>query len=239
MGSTSGPKLQQTTLPGSSTKPVATQGPVIAKQELPTAATAKAIQSLKLPVQKIQVVTLQKSQQSAALPKGQQQIIHLLKPQQQQQVTSQEVVSEPAKLNTVRTTSVSSTSSMSPPSSSSSISVTVKKHASSTIKEANKKQKQSKLNMTAVKKPVKEENKVELKRSDSQTSTSKREEGPEPIRENVRKTLQESLMSRIKECGDIYVKEQEVYNFCNLTVLCTYHIRIYILMYISYKMLRL
>ncbi|XP_069678239.1 death-inducer obliterator 1 isoform X2 [Periplaneta americana] len=58
--------------------------------------------------------------------------------------------------------------------------------------------------------------KVEVKRSSSTSSTEtpKKEEekpaGPEPIRINVRKTLQELLQTRIQECSDLTVAEEEV-----------------------------
>jgi len=61
--------------------------------------------------------------------------------------------------------------------------------------------------------------KVEVKRSSSSSSSTtteapKKEEekppGPEPIRINVRKTLQELLQSRIQECADLTVGEEEV-----------------------------
>jgi hypothetical protein len=58
--------------------------------------------------------------------------------------------------------------------------------------------------------------KVEVKRTSSSSSTEapKKEEekppGPEPIRINVRKTLQELLQSRIQECTDLTVAEEDV-----------------------------
>lgn len=58
--------------------------------------------------------------------------------------------------------------------------------------------------------------KVELKRTSSASSTEapKKEEekspGPEPIRINVRKTLQELLQSRIHECTDLIVAEEDI-----------------------------
>jgi len=58
--------------------------------------------------------------------------------------------------------------------------------------------------------------KVELKRTSSTSSTEapKKEEekspGPEPIRINVRKTLQELLQSRIQECTDLIVAEEDI-----------------------------
>lgn len=58
--------------------------------------------------------------------------------------------------------------------------------------------------------------KVEVKRTSSTSSTEapKKEEekppGPEPIRINVRKTLQELLQSRIQECTDLTVKEEDI-----------------------------
>lgn len=58
--------------------------------------------------------------------------------------------------------------------------------------------------------------KVEVKRTSSTSSTEapKKEEekppGPEPIRINVRKTLQELLQSRIQECTDLTVAEEDI-----------------------------
>lgn len=58
--------------------------------------------------------------------------------------------------------------------------------------------------------------KVEVKRTSSTSSTEaprKEEEkppGPEPIRINVRKTLQELLQSRIQECTDLIVGEEDI-----------------------------
>lgn len=59
--------------------------------------------------------------------------------------------------------------------------------------------------------------KVEVKRTSSSSSSSeapKKEEekppGPEPIRINVRKTLQELLQCRIQECTDLTVAEEDV-----------------------------
>ncbi|GLH06868.1 CXXC-type zinc finger protein 1 [Gryllus bimaculatus] len=98
----------------------------------------------------------------------------------------------------------SSPSSKTPPTN-----IVSKAPATSTVKESAK---------TQVEKPVAKKVEVKRQSSSSSSDTGKKEEekekpsGPEPIRLNVRKTLQELLQARIQECSDLDVPETEVQN---------------------------